>query len=262
MTQAVAKRLEEGDYDAALKDGSEDAKDEIGVLRRAMKSLAAQLKARIGELVEERDRLQRLMTIRRDFVANVSHELRTPVTSIQGYAETLVRKDPKPEMRQQFLEVIHRQAQRIGALLEQLLALSELEARGKGNLERERIELIAIARHVSETVAGHAEKRKASVAIDIPADLYVLADPEGVERAILNLVDNAVKYGKDGGKVVISAHNGAGAADADKRRRSRSSRTTATGSKSNTCRASSSASTASIPAAPATTAAQASASRS
>ena len=182
-------------------------RDEFGVLRRALKSLASQLKARIGELVEEGDRLQRLMTIRRDFVANVSHELRTPVTSIQGYAETLLRQqETPPETRAQFLEVIHRQAQRIGALVEQLLALSELEARGRDDLAREPIGVLSIARHVAETVAGHAESRTVTVELGgIPEAVLVLADPEGVERALLNLVDNAVKYGKEGGLVSVSA---------------------------------------------------------
>ena len=198
----TADRLTHGDYDAPIEEG---AKDEFGVLRRALKTLAAQLKARIGELVDERDRLTRLMTIRRDFVANVSHELRTPVTSIQGYAETLLRKDPKPEMRAQFIEVIYRQSQRMGDLVEQLLALSELEARGKGDLARNDLELIAIARHVRETVAGKAEKRHMTVTVDVPEQLHVIADAEGVERALLNLVDNAVKYGKDNGNVAIHA---------------------------------------------------------
>ncbi len=199
----TATRLARGEFDIPIPEGE---KDEFGVLWRALKSLASQLKARIGDLVEEGDRLQRLMTIRRDFVANVSHELRTPVTSIQGYAETLLRKDHPPETRSQFLEVIHRQAQRMGALVEQLLALSELEARGRDDLAREPVNVLSSARHVAETVVGHAEQRKTTIDVNgVPASVEVLADKEGVERVLLNLVDNAVKYGKDCGTVRISA---------------------------------------------------------
>ncbi|MFO0734533.1 MAG: ATP-binding protein [Labilithrix sp.] len=197
----TADRLRQGDYDVPIEEGPND---EFGVLRRAMKTLAAELKARIGDLTRERDHLERLMTIRRDFVANVSHELRTPVTSIQGYAETLLRKDPKPEKRTQFLETIYRQSQRMGALVEQLLALSELEARDK-ELAKEDLELVAIARLVRETVIGKAEQRHIAVAVDVPEDLHVIGDPEGVERALLNLVENAVKYGKESGRVDIRA---------------------------------------------------------
>jgi two-component system phosphate regulon sensor histidine kinase PhoR len=198
----TATRLAHGEFDAPIPEGDSD---EFGVLWRALKSLASQLKERIGDLVEEGNRLQRLMTVRRDFVANVSHELRTPVTSIQGYAETLLRKDLEAETRSQFLEVIHRQAQRIGALVEQLLALSELEARGREDLAREPVNILSVARHVAETVGGHAESRRVTVDVDVAAELDVLADPEGVERALLNLVDNAVKYGKEAGRVVVSA---------------------------------------------------------
>lgn len=199
---ATATRLAHGDFDAPIPEGEND---EFGVLWRALKSLAEQLKARIGELVAERDRLQRLMTVRRDFVANVSHELRTPVTSIQGYAETLLRKDPPEETRTQFLEVIHRQAQRMAALVEQLLALSELEARGREDLAHEPVNVLSVVRHVAETAFGHASIRRMNLDIDVTPSIDVLADPEGVERVLLNLVDNAVKYGKEGGQVRVSA---------------------------------------------------------
>ena len=147
--------------------------------------------------------LRRLMTIRRDFVANVSHELRTPVTAIQGYAETLLRGKTDEETSRQFLEIIHRQALRLGGLVEQLLALSELEARGREEILRERVTLSSVAQHVAETVRNRAEQRKIRVVIEVAEDAVALADPEGVERAIINLVDNAIKYGSDGGEVKI-----------------------------------------------------------
>jgi two-component system phosphate regulon sensor histidine kinase PhoR len=149
--------------------------------------------------------LRRLTTIRRDFVANVSHELRTPVTAIQGYAETLLRKKTDEATQKQFLEIIHRQSQRIAALVEQLLALSELEARGRDEVVQEPVGVVSVARHVAEAVRGRAESRKVKVEIAVPDDVVALADPEGVERALLNLVDNAIKYGKEEGTVRIEA---------------------------------------------------------
>ena len=156
-------------------------------------------------VLRDQTALRRLMTVRRDFVANVSHELRTPVTAIQGYAETLLRGSADAETSRQFLEIVHRQAQRIGGLVEQLLALSELEARGKDEIAHERVGLLAMARHVDETVRGHAEQRAVKVVIDIANDAVALADPDGVERAVINLVDNAIKYGREGGEVKIAA---------------------------------------------------------
>lgn len=149
--------------------------------------------------------LRRLMTMRRDFVANVSHELRTPVTAIQGYAETLLRGKTDGETSKQFLEIVHRQAQRIGGLVEQLLALSELEARSKDEIAREPVKVVSVAQHVAETVHGRAESRHVKVAIDASPDVVVVADAEGLERALINLVDNAIKYGNESGTVSIAA---------------------------------------------------------
>ena len=149
--------------------------------------------------------LRKLMTMRRDFVANVSHELRTPVTSIQGYAETLLRGTPDAETSRQFLEIVHRQAQRIGTLVEQLLALSELESRERNEIAREPVAVVSVARHVAEAVRVRATARGVSVAVEMDEDLVVAADPDGLERALINLVDNAIKYGKEGGAVRVTA---------------------------------------------------------
>ena len=158
-------------------------------------------------VLRDQTALRRLMTVRRDFVANVSHELRTPVTAIQGYAETLLRGGTDAETSRQFLEIVHRQAQRIGGLVEQLLALSELEARGPDEIAHEPVPIVSIAQHVAESVRGRAEQRTVKVTIDVPKSVVAFADPEGVERAIINLVENAIKYGNVGGEVKISAAN-------------------------------------------------------
>jgi two-component system, OmpR family, phosphate regulon sensor histidine kinase PhoR len=147
--------------------------------------------------------LRRLMAMRRDFVANVSHELRTPVTAIQGYSETLLRGTTDAETSRQFLEIVHRQAESIGALVEQLLTLSELEAREKDAIAREPVFLLSMARHVAETVRGRAESRGVTIGIEVDGDATARADPDGLERAVLNLVGNAIEYGREGGRVRI-----------------------------------------------------------
>ena len=169
-----------------------------------VRPLPASADGAVVAVLRDQTALRRLMTIRRDFVANVSHELRTPVTAIQGYAETLLRGKTDPETSAQFLEIVHRQALRIGGLVEQLLALSELEARGREDIAREKVSLVSVAQHVAESVHGRAEARKVKVRIDVAKDAEALADPEGVERALINLVDNAIKYGVDGGEVKIT----------------------------------------------------------
>jgi two-component system phosphate regulon sensor histidine kinase PhoR len=170
-----------------------------------VRPLPASAGGAVVAVLRDQTALRRLMTVRRDFVANVSHELRTPVTAIQGYAETLLRGKTDDATSKQFLEIVHRQALRIGGLVEQLLALSELESRGKGDITREDVSLVSIGKHVAETVAGRAEARNVRVTLDTHADAIASADPEGVERAVINLVDNAIKYGNDGGEVTIRA---------------------------------------------------------
>jgi two-component system phosphate regulon sensor histidine kinase PhoR len=180
------------------------------------------LAARGGGLVtvlRDMTRLRRLLVMRRDFVANVSHELRTPVTAIQGYAETLLRGPVDEGTRKEFLEIVHRHARRLGALVEGLLTLSDLEARPPEQAVRERIEVAAIADHVLATLRERAAQRGARVEVDVAASAVASGDPGGLEQVIENLVDNAIKYGKDengevrivgrsqGGRVVLEVRD-------------------------------------------------------
>ncbi len=154
-------------------------------------------------------RIVHLMALRRDFVANVSHELRTPVTAIQGYAETLLRGTADLATTRQFLEIIHRQSLRIGQLVTGLLRLSELEARPEDEAICEPVLLSAVAEAVKDTVRARLGEAETSLALELPEGLRVLGDPSGVEQVLLNLVDNAIKYGGGGsgggGRIVVSA---------------------------------------------------------
>jgi two-component system phosphate regulon sensor histidine kinase PhoR len=148
-------------------------------------------------VLRDMTRLRKLLVVRRDFVANVSHELRTPVTAIQGYAETLLRGSVDEATRRQFTEIIHRHARRLGALVEGLLTLSDLEARPPEQTVRERVDVAAIAEHVRATLRERAAQRGAHVDVELGPDVVARGDPVGLEQVIENLVDNAVKYGKD-----------------------------------------------------------------
>jgi two-component system, OmpR family, phosphate regulon sensor histidine kinase PhoR len=147
--------------------------------------------------------IRRLLSLRRDFVANVSHELRTPVTAIQGYAETLLRGTADARTTRQFLEIIHRQSQRIGQLVTSLLRLSELEAAPSENTVHEPVPLRGIADAVADTMRARAGTTGAAIAVEVPDGLVALGDPSGVEQVLLNLVENAIKYGKNEGTVTI-----------------------------------------------------------
>jgi two-component system phosphate regulon sensor histidine kinase PhoR len=150
--------------------------------------------------------LKRLEGIRRDFVANVSHELRTPVTVIRGYAETLgdglIARDPVTATR--FAAVIRTHAERLTALISDLLTLSQLEAQG-ASLTLISTNLQERLRRSCALIAPQAEAKGIKLrSATIPA-VQVLADPPRLEQILFNLLDNAVKYTPAGGEVLVNA---------------------------------------------------------
>jgi two-component system phosphate regulon sensor histidine kinase PhoR len=153
--------------------------------------------------------------MRRDFVANVSHELKTPIASIKGFVETLLdgaADDPADSRR--FLEIVARQAERLEAIIEDLLALSRIEqSEGAGNLPLERVHVLAV---LSAAVADcRPRARDRGVVVDVACDGMLEADvnPALLEQAVINLVDNAVKYSDSGDTIWVSATPDAAATD-------------------------------------------------
>ena len=159
--------------------------------------LARQLRTRERELAalydRERDSVERLVEadrVKSDFLSAVSHELRTPLTAIRGFALTLNRHwdtTPDPTRRQQ-LGVIERQSERLQRLVGDLLDFSSLEA-GKAVVNPEAQDLLHL---VEEAVAGAAAE---GVSIDVAPDIAVMADRHRTEQILVNLLDNAAKYG-------------------------------------------------------------------
>jgi two-component system phosphate regulon sensor histidine kinase PhoR len=149
-------------------------------------------------------RMKKLELARKDFVANVSHELRTPLSLIKGYVETLLdgAKDD-PEVSLKFLRTIERNADRLKLLIEDLLTISELEA-GRIELQVQTVQLQALTGKVLEDLQRRAASKQISLNNHVP-DLCVEGDPGRLEQVLGNLVDNAIKYGRAGGKVVVDA---------------------------------------------------------
>jgi two-component system phosphate regulon sensor histidine kinase PhoR len=151
--------------------------------------------------------MKRLERVRRDFVANVSHELKTPIASIKGFVETLLDgAADDPADRQRFLDIIARQADRLASIIDDLLALSRIEqSEGTGDLPRQSIRI----RDLLAAVVGDCQPRAAdrSIRLEVECDerLAVEVNPPLVEQAVINLVDNAIKYSEPGRAVRIVA---------------------------------------------------------
>jgi two-component system, OmpR family, phosphate regulon sensor histidine kinase PhoR len=159
-----------------------------------------------GAVVVLRDQTEteRVEKTRRDFIANVSHELRTPLTSIQGYTETLLDSSPEQNATRDFLEVIRKNATRMARLTEDLLTLARVES----GEQRFDIQPVAPGELLLEAVQNFREvARNQGVELQIEdhADTQVNADREAVHQVFSNLVDNALKYGATGKRIVLGA---------------------------------------------------------
>jgi two-component system phosphate regulon sensor histidine kinase PhoR len=156
-----------------------------------------------GAVVAARDttELTRVADMRRDFVANVSHELKTPLAAIRGYAETL--RDgalAEEETARRFTDRLLWQCRRLQALLDDLLTLSKLESLGHAR-EREPVDLSAIGQRAVELLAAAARERHIRVVLADEGMPRIPGDADGLERLLVNLLDNAIKYNRPDGDV-------------------------------------------------------------
>lgn len=168
----------------------------------------------IGALVVVNDvtRLRRLENMRRDFVANVSHELKTPITSIKGFIETL--RDgaiTDGEKVEDFLAIIVRQADRLNAIIEDLLRLSRIEQdQDRGLIELVPYELQKVLNAAVVDCQRQATDKQIHVEVRCDDDLTAHLNPQLLEQAVVNLLDNAIKYSEGEGIVLIEAERRAG----------------------------------------------------
>lgn len=152
----------------------------------------------IGALIVIHDvtRLRRLENLRRDFVANVSHELRTPITAIKGAVETLLAgANENPEDSQRFLEIANRQSDRLNAIIEDLLSLSRLERDAESDeVDRTHERLLPILESALQSCSSIAKSRQVDVKLFCSEELVAKVNGTLLEQAVINLVDNAIKY--------------------------------------------------------------------
>lgn len=149
--------------------------------------------------------LRALESVRREFLSNAAHELRTPITAISGYAETLLSGPVDAQTSKEFLEIIHRNANRIAHLVSDLLVLDGLEARASAVGERTPV---ALGRVAQDAVANaRIWSPDAQVSVQIDPSVVVWGTREGLDHVVQNLVDNAIKYG--GAPIEITVEEGA-----------------------------------------------------
>lgn len=164
---------------------------------------------RIGAVIvlEDITRIRQLENIRKEFVANVSHELKTPITSIKGFVETLREGAVKnPQEAVQFLDIIEKHTNRLNAIINDLLDLSRIEQ--KENTDDIAVSLTPVGevlRRSAGDCQAQADRKGVLLRISCPEDLKAPMNAPLIEQAVVNLIDNAIKFSDSGNEVIISA---------------------------------------------------------
>lgn len=195
-------------------DGEFTELDEVVVPGRPYKFLQAHAEplrstfgSNIGTLVVMNDvsKLRRLEGIRKDFVANVSHELKTPITSIKGFVETL--RDgafEDEESREKFLGIVSKEADRLTSIIEDLLSLSRVEEdTDHGRIAVERCSLSQLLHSAIRACEPKAAERSAHIRFECDDNISLDANSRLLEQAVINLVDNAIKYSDEGSELIV-----------------------------------------------------------
>ena len=145
----------------------------------------------------------KLDNMRKEFIADVSHELKTPLTSVLGYAETLANSDYDPELQEKFLKVITSETIRMTKLVNDLLTLSKYD-NAETKWEKSEFDLGALVKKCQENLQIEANKKGQKLECFVTSNVPpVYADKDGIERVVLNILSNSIKYTDDGGNIKI-----------------------------------------------------------
>ncbi|MBR3765010.1 MAG: HAMP domain-containing histidine kinase [Clostridia bacterium] len=187
LTQAAAA-MADGDFDVCVPDTH--AAPEVAELSAAFNTMAEQL--------------SRVEDGRREFVANVSHELRSPITAIRGYVDGMLDGTIPEEGHARYLSIVSEEGKRLSGLIEELLALSRLE-REDAALEMSDFDICDLLERVFLRRMGDIDARRLDVECDFdPEPCYVHADMARIEQVATNLMDNAIKFTPDGGRINLT----------------------------------------------------------
>lgn len=195
---AAARRLGAGDYDAPV---AVEGSDEVAELARGFDDMRSELRAHVGYL-EDVDKMKS------DFIALAGHELKTPLTIIMSFND-LIQSGALGDLPDEVLEtngIIKDQLSRLDTLVQDILDLTMLEAKGADALAPATADLPSLVRAVVDAQASRRAERALDVVVDAPDAVAVRADLRLLDRAIRGLLDNAVRFTPDGGRIRLAVH--------------------------------------------------------
>ena len=187
----AARKFGQGEFDTRVT-GYENRGDEIGALAEAFNSMA--------------NSLEKVESQRADFIANVSHELKTPMTTIAGFAEGILDSPIPQEREKESLQIIVSETRRLSRLVRRMLDLSRLNALAESSITaQEQFDLTEVMSRVIVSLEGKITGRKLDVDVQMPDEkLMVWGDPDSITQVCYNLLDNAIKFSREGGTLGIS----------------------------------------------------------
>ena len=174
-----------------------------------IKELETEVKEWSEERTEEIEQLEKLENYRKEFLGNVSHELKTPIFNIQGYISTLLNGGMEDKtISRDYLKRAEKSVDRMIAIVEDLQTITQLE-KGELEIEEERFDVIALAKDVidAEELKAKGKKIFLELANDSSNSFFVFADRFRIRQALVNLVVNSVRYGKENGKTTIKIYD-------------------------------------------------------
>jgi len=196
----------------AYLDTSEHREIQVEIPQKGLRTLTIQITPLASQgrsismiTIEDTTSLERLKRVRKDFIANVSHELRTPITAVQGFVETLLdgAKDDPQECKR-FLEIVSKQVSRLSTMFDDLLELSRLED-GQTEIMKAPLSLKQVVESAREVLRDKALKKQLSLQCFSEQDGFLVYGNESLlERAIENVLDNAIKFSPHGGLVSVT----------------------------------------------------------
>jgi len=202
----VARSISKGDFRQRVDIRSND---ELGDLAQAMNSMSREISVLVDNLTREKEKLKALAEERQNMMSDISHDLRTPITSIRGFVEALqdgVIKDPEEQRRT--LEIIHDESERLSRLVEDLFYLARLEA-GEIPVEMAPVDFADVVRASMNSVRPQSLEKNIDLRFSAneaaaSGKAMVLGSADRLTRAVLNLLDNAIKYSPEAGIVEVS----------------------------------------------------------
>jgi two-component system, OmpR family, phosphate regulon sensor histidine kinase PhoR len=180
----------------------------VAPLREREAIYGSDVRGAIGVFIDI-TRLERLELVRQEFLSNVSHELRTPLTAVITFADTLEDGAlDDPETARGFLSVIRRNAERMRALIEDIMELSSIES-GGAHVEVHEVRLLPVIQETFAALAAKADALGVTLINEVLPEAFVRADRRRLEQLLTNLIDNAIKFNRRGGSVMVG-HESAG----------------------------------------------------